>query len=86
MERGGKFSFEFISPSQSAPGIYTDVASHIEWIKDMVKANGGMATCSGLLSVPPALGNIPFLLLLCSQTLNIRGVPKERTSELPSIS
>ena len=74
------------SSSQSSPGIYTNVAEHIDWMENEVKANGGMATCSGLLSVPPTLGNIPFLLLLCSQKLNIHGVPKERTSELPSIS
>ena len=64
------------SSSQSSPGIYTNVAEHLDWIEKEVKANGGMATCSGLLSVPPTLGNIPFFLLLCSQKLNIQGVPK----------
>ena len=43
--------------SQSAPGIFTNVANHIDWIEDMVKDNGGMATCSTVLKSPPKIGN-----------------------------
>ena len=43
--------------SQSAPGIFTNVANHIDWIEAMVKENGGMATCSAVLKSPPTIGD-----------------------------
>ena len=68
--------------SQSAPGIYTNVANHIGWIEDQVKENilsrimimiifiisitaleaqvkknGGMASCSDLITSAPSLGS-----------------------------
>ena len=43
--------------SQSAPGIFTNVANHIDWIEGMVEDNGGMATCSTVLKSPPKIGN-----------------------------
>ena len=46
--------------SQSAPGIFTNVANHIDWIEDMVKENGGMATCSTVLKSPPSIGDMTY--------------------------
>ena len=60
--RNGIFYFsskEFVF-SQSAPGIFTNVANHIEWIEDMVKENGGMATCSTVLKSPPSIGDLTY--------------------------
>ena len=52
------FSSKKSALPQSAPGIFTNVANHIDWIEDMVKENGGMATCSAVLKSPPIIGNM----------------------------
>ena len=42
---------------QPAPGVYTNVAGQMGWIREMIKENGGMASCPFNITSSPTLGN-----------------------------
>ena len=43
---------------QPAAGVYTNVANQMDWIREKIKANGGMASCAVNITSSPTLGNI----------------------------
>ena len=44
--------------SQTAAGVYTNVANQMGWIRAKIKANGGMASCAVKITSSPTLGNM----------------------------